>query len=245
MKNLYKVTLERTTYRCDKSIETREIFAESPRKINTYRLGGFQHDSIKILKAKKIRTKLPIEVEVDTENNEISMTVDVDAHLDTTLEKNDKLTALYESSDDFEETLKAMGYKEVTADNTYNYSSDFDNDLNFRVYDLNPDSDWIYSKTAIVVVYEHTGLDVRAGYKFKGVYNGLKHDGFCYFLDFHVRLTVETLDGDHVSDFDGDWAYGRVCQEYTVKKLDKKGNIILTKNGEDFILRYYHPAEGI
>ncbi len=244
MTNLYKVKLERTTYQGQKSIEERELFAASKKDINTYRLGGFQRDSIKILSARKIRSRNVIEVDADIQRNELSLSVDVEAHIDSTLELNKKLTNICKKLDysDMQEKLESMGYVLQHSDNTYNYSSDFDNDLNYEIYTLGDVKDWLYADNTIVLVRKHEGLDVRGGYVFKGIYNGLQHDGLGYFLDMHVRLTV----GDH-DDFDGDGATYHMLKQYKLKSVDTKtGKIMVTdENGCDFYVSYYHPAEGV
>lgn len=244
MKNLYKVKLERTTYQGQKSIEETELFAASKKDINTYRLGGFQRDSIKILSAHKIRARNVIEIDGDIKRNELSFSVSAEAHLDSTLSFNKKLT---DTIGDDEQALLDMGYVERSGDNTYNYSSDFDNDIMFKIFDVNEKTDYLYSETAIVMAYIHTGLDARAGYKFVGIYNTGKWDGLCNFLDFHVRLTTYEIDTNNdVDDFDGDGAAYHLLKEYTLKSFDvKTGKIIVSKNGQDYNLSYYHPAEGV
>lgn len=195
MKKLYKAELKRTTYQGQSSIETRELWADSPSTINTYRLGGFQGDSIEVLSTEYIRDIEPIEVELDLERNEVMVSVSVDHFLDQTLKHardfEQQVMELSEQSGiDFEEAIEQLGYKEVVHDNTYNYSSDLSNDLDFKVYiPEGSNSDWIYNVDAIVFVREHTGLDARAGYKFKGIYKPGDYDGLCYFLDIHVRVT--------------------------------------------------------
>ena len=245
MRSLYQVTLERTSYGGkNKKTETVELFADSPKNINTCRLGGFQQDSIKIIKTKKLRARNTIEIDCDIERNELSFSVTVDDHLNSTLNFSKKLT---NKIGDDEEALLEMGYVERSHDNTYNYCSDFENDIMFKIFDVNEKSDYIYSETALILVYEHTGLDARAGYKFKGIYKTSEHEGLCYFLDFHVRLSVDSLDGsENIEDFDGDGAAYNVLKKYKIKSFDKKTNeVILTKDGEDFRLSVYHPAEGV
>jgi hypothetical protein len=246
MKDLYKVEIERTTYQGRKSIETLELFAESPKEINTYRLGGFQRDSIKILSARKIRARNTIEVYADIERNSLSFCVDVEEHLDSTLNRAEDIeNKAAEAEFELEEYLESQGYHELRRDNSYNYSSDFDDDINFRVYSKNKDGDWIYDDV-IVVVSVHQGLDVRSGYSAPRAYRGLDHDGLCYFLQMHVGITVETLDGRHVEDFDGDWAAGEMLKEYKLVSVDQKTQeIIVSKDGENFRVRFYHPAEGV
>lgn len=246
MKNLYKVQIERTSYHGEKSVETREIFAESPKKINTYRLGGFQQDSIKILSAKKIRPRNTVEIDADIERQELNFSVDVEKHLESTLERAEDIEKrATEAELELEEYLESEGYHELHGDNSYNYSSDFDDDINFRVYSKNKNEDWIYSEDTIVLVSVHRGLDVRAGYSAPRAYRGNDYDGLCYFLDMHVRLTVETLEGDHVEDFDGDWSGGRLLKEYRLESVDQKTQkIIVSKDGEKFRVSFYHPAMG-
>lgn len=258
MKSYYKVKYKRTSHSFQKpnskwtKIETRELLAESPEKINTYRLAGFQGDSIEILEVKKIRDQEPVEVDADVERNELMFSVSLDHHLESTLEHDEEfeqqVLELAEEMDiEPDEALEEMGYHEQVHDNSYNYSSDFDNDMDFKVYTLEPkSSDWIYDDSAIVFVREHQGLDARAGYVFKGIYKRSDFEGLAYFLDFHVRLTVQTMDGEDVEDFEGDGAAYQLLREYKLKSFNPKTQeIVVTKDGEDFLVNYYHPAFGV
>lgn len=252
MKSYYKVKFKRTDYKGNSSTVTRELLAESPSKINTYRLSGFQGDSIEILDVKKIREQGPVEVDADIERNELSFSVSLDHHLESTLEydksfENQVLELAEEMDIEPDEALEEMGYYEQVHDNTYNYSSDFDNDMDFKVYTPNKkSSDWVYDDDAVVFVREHQGIDARAGYVFKGIYKRSDFEGLAYFLDFHVRLTVTDMDGNDVEDFDGDGAVYHLLQDYTLKSFNPKNHkIIVTKDGEDFEVRYYHPAMGV
>lgn len=251
MKNLYEVTLERTTYQGEKSVETTQVWAKDKKSINTYRLGGFQRDSIKIQKAKKIRKQNPIELDVDLERNEISPRISTEAHIENTLEKCEVLTnmiKLYCKNNDMstEDALEALGYHEISADNTYNYSSDFQDDLNFKVYSQNEKSDPMYGKDLIVLVEEHVGLDVRGGYRELGLFKGLEYDGLAYFYEMHVRVTIESLDDKIQHDFDGDWAFGLMLEQYKIKSWDaKKQKLVVTKDNIDYKVNWYHPAEGV
>lgn len=248
MTNLYKVKLERTTYQGQKSIEETELFAVSKKDINTYRLAGFQRDSIKILSASKIRARNVIEVDADIKRNELSLSVDVESHIDSTLELNKKLTNICKKLDysDMQEKLESLGYVLQHSDNTYNYSSDFDNDLNYDVFTLGDVNDWIYDDNTIILVRKHVGLDVRGGYNFKGIYSGA-NEGLCYFLDFHVKLTTYEIDTNNDDDnFNGAGAAYQLLKEYTLKSFDvKTGKIIVSKDGENYNLSYYHSAEGV
>lgn len=252
MKSYYKVKFKRTDYKGNSKTETLELLAESPSKINTYRLSGFQGDSIEILSVKKVRDQDPVEVEADIKENELTFSVSLDHHLQETLEydeefENQVLELAEEMNIEPDEALEEMGYHEQDHDNTYNYSSDFDNDMDFKVFTLNKkSSDWVYDKDAVVFVREHQGIDARAGYVFKGIYKRSDYEGLAYFLDFHVRLTVTDMDGNDVEDFDGDGAAYQLLREYTLKSFNPKTRqIIVEKDGEEFEVRYYHPAYGV
>lgn len=245
MKNLYQVTLERTTYQGEKSIETRQLFAESPKKINTYRLGGFQHDTVKVVKAKKIRARHTVELDVDIERNEVTPSISVDDHLDATLELNEVLTKKAKKlvHTDIDDMMKSLGYYGLNFDNTYNHLSDFENEMQFSVYSKNPKADRFYSDDLVVVVYEHIGLDVRAGYKFKGIYNAPDGDGLCNFYHMYVQVSVFDQNGDEVTQYDTDWSFGKMLKDYKIKSYNEKTQeLIVTKDGQVFTVAWYHPA---
>lgn len=250
-KYLYEVEYERSTYGGKKTKEKTKLFATSPEDINTYRLGGFQRDSIKIIKTKKIRERQPIEVECDIKRNELTFSISVDEHIHQTLERaHDIEKAVNEieeqDGDDINEALEALGYEEVSADNTYNYGSDFEDEINFHVFMPKGQSkrEWYYSDEAIITVYVHTGLDVRGGYKFKGIYKGLDYDYFTYFLDMHVRLSVMDKDNNEIESFDGDGAAYQLLKEYKLVSC-KNGNIKVKKDGKTYDVSYYHPVYGV
>ena len=61
--------------------------------------------------------------------------------------------------------MKRLGYHELTRDNTYNWgSSDLDQCFVYEVWSKRHTSEWLYAKDALVLVYAHTGADVRGGY---------------------------------------------------------------------------------
>lgn len=252
MKSYYKVKFKRTDYKGNSTTETRELLAESPSKINKWRLSGFQGDTIEILDVKKIRSQEPVEVEADVERNELMFTVSLDHHLKETLIhdkefENQVLELAEEMGIDPDEALEEMGYYEQVHDNTYNYSSDFDNDMDFKVYTLDKKSSgWVYDDDAVVFIREHQGIDARVGYVFKGIYRRPDYEGLAYFLDFHVRLTVQDMNGNDVEDFDGDGAAYQLLSEYTLKSFNPNTHeIVVEKDGEEFNVSFYHPAYGV
>jgi len=61
--------------------------------------------------------------------------------------------------------MEAFGYTCVSRDNTYNGEQDLDQNFVYEVWQKEGcDREWIYDDEAIVLVYAHTGCDVRGGY---------------------------------------------------------------------------------
>ena len=251
MSNLYKVTYKRTGYQTKSRTETNMIFADSPETINKYRLGGFQRDSIDILNVEFVRERRTIECDADIERNELSFTINVDDHINGTLQHNKTLEEILLSQSakeetDIEEVLESLGYIERVHDNTYNYCSDFSDDLDFKVFTKSKDSDWVYDEDAVVLVWKHYGLDARAGYSFHGVYSPLPDEALLYFLAFHVR--VEVMDKGAtigVADYDGDGAVHEALQDYTLQFYNETTReiIVVDKEGNEFLLDASHPCE--
>jgi hypothetical protein len=223
-----------------------EVWAKSKNKINTYRLSGFQGDSIDIQKCNYIRDILPIEIyDIDIEKNDLSVLINLQDHLDNSLNhdisfENECLKCAEDLDLELDEYLESIGYIERSHDNSYNYCSDFNNDIDFKIYTLDDDLEYIYSDSAIVLVKEHHGIDARCGYSFNGLYRTLDHDGLCYFFDFHVRLSVDDI------DYDGDCAVYSILKDFTLVSNSIEGELIVKDiNGVQHSVNMYHPALGV
>ena len=62
--------------------------------------------------------------------------------------------------------MEALGYECKARDNTYNGENDLDQEFVWEVW-CRPDAvtdDWIWDEDAVVLIYAHTGCDVRGGY---------------------------------------------------------------------------------
>lgn len=63
------------------------------------------------------------------------------------------------------EAMEEAGYVMVARDNTYNSENDLNQDFVFEVWQREDDDrEWYYNEDAIVLVYCHTGADIRGGY---------------------------------------------------------------------------------
>jgi len=61
--------------------------------------------------------------------------------------------------------MKRLGYHELARDNTYNWANnDLDQCFVFEVWSKDKNQEWIWAENSVVLVYAHTGADVRGGY---------------------------------------------------------------------------------
>jgi hypothetical protein len=73
--------------------------------------------------------------------------------------------------------MEERGYRLASRDNTYNGENDLDQNFVWEVWQLDEvEREWLYDDDAVVLVYAHTGCDVRGGYsrpiavRFEGEY---------------------------------------------------------------------------
>jgi hypothetical protein len=61
--------------------------------------------------------------------------------------------------------MESLGYHQHARDNVYNNDNDFSQVFVWEVWSKEPsEADWLYAKDVVVVLYIHTGADVRGGY---------------------------------------------------------------------------------
>ena len=91
-----------------------------------------------------------------------TMVVEVQEALDAALAADERLTWF----DAGPQVMESLGYEQAARDNTYNGESDMDQVFVWEVWqhEGSRDREWIYDDEAIVLVYAHTGCDVRGGY---------------------------------------------------------------------------------
>lgn len=247
MKNTYKIKIERTNHKSEKSTETVTRCLREPGDLNTYRLGGFQQDSIKVISVENQGASDGFDIDIDIKRNELCFSFDVDLHIENTLERQTNLektliAATEKNNTDIETELENMGYVEVVADNTYNYESDLDDTLNYKVYmpKSKKDGCWLYDASAIVLIEKHIGLDVRAGYTLEGVFKG-GYDGIAHFLNVTADLWVCDESGEEIDQYGSVY---NLLENYEVQEGSTKQDIKLKEKttGEICELRWSHPA---
>jgi len=104
--------------------------------------------------------------------------------------------------------MEKMEFECVARDNTYNGEHDLDQEFVYEVWQRSTDGcDWIWNEDAIVLVYVHTGADVRGGYsypiavRFDSEYTIPMFDlGFAA----HDDATLEWLKEEGLSDYEFD-----------------------------------------
>ena len=64
------------------------------------------------------------------------------------------------------EVMEELGYECLARDNTYNSPNDLDQNFVWEVWAPigSDDGEWLYSEDAVILIYAHTGCDVRGGY---------------------------------------------------------------------------------
>ena len=101
----------------------------------------------------------------------------------------------------FDGVLKFMeshGYTQVARDNTYNSENDLSQDFVWEVWDNADSPDWIYSDSVVIVIYVHTGADIRGGYS---------------------KPIICTFDGDHCMPLD--WVCGFYSETFTNEQNER------------------------
>lgn len=99
-------------------------------------------------------------------------------------EEHPSLTDLFENTAEYiegtwfdagREFMERLGYTQIARDNTYNGENDLSQEYVWEVWEIDESPDWIWADTArdhpikgipntVVLVYVHTGADVRGGY---------------------------------------------------------------------------------
>ena len=91
--------------------------------------------------------------------------------------------------------MRERGFKESCRDNTCNGDNDFDQEFVYEIWapEYSDSSDYLYDDNAVVLIYAHTGCDVRGGYASPMIVTF--PDCECVMpLDFQCSLYSEQLD---------------------------------------------------
>lgn len=172
-------------------------------------------------------------VSIDTWKSEVTATIETanflaeQCEVDFDLQaKFEEWVALEENSDlswfEAGETFatEVLGLMQLARDNTYNGENDLSQTYVWEVYSENDKGDWIYDDDAIMVVYAHTGCDVRGGYAYplfmrcQGDYS-IPTDLCAEFRISEARLNGEELDDSETQELDEKWQCGySSCPSY-------------------------------
>ncbi len=100
--------------------------------------------------------------------------------------------------------MLGQGYHQHARDNVYNVENDLSQVYIWEVWTRNEDeANWVYADDAVVVLYVHTGCDVRGGYSrpYFAETNGEYTVPFDLCAGYHVEAGRDE-DGDPLSDDD-------------------------------------------
>ncbi len=90
-----------------------------------------------------------------------TLVIEVQAALDAALEADERIGHFEVGP----QVMEELGFTQVARDNTYNAETDLDQVFVWEVWQREGETrEWIYDEDAVVLVYAHTGADVRGGY---------------------------------------------------------------------------------
>jgi hypothetical protein len=126
------------------------------------------------------------------------------------LEENSDLN-WFEAGEKF--ATEVLSLTQLARDNTYNGENDLSQTYVWEVYSESDNGDWIYNDDALMVVYAHTGCDVRGGYAYplflrcQGDYS-IPMDLVAEFFITDARLNGEDLEDEACRSLDEQWQCG-------------------------------------
>ena len=181
--------------------------------------------------------------------------INIDVLLEKLFDKNTDYDKLLESNEvDLWDKAEIAGsilslnenLREVSHDNSYNYSSDFSSDIDFMI--LSDSDEWYYSENTIVIIGIHQGGDVRGNYSKAGIYTPSSNESLQYFLDYYCGIELCGLEGEPVEICEYTTGYQREPQyhfnnDFNVLNVNPDGSL-LVENKETTIGYIAWPQHG-
>lgn len=166
---------------------------------------------------------------------------DIQCAFDETAE-NDKELSWWEVGS---ETMKHLGYTQVFRGNTYKDNTDLSQDFVCEVWEKELSEDWILNNNAVLVLYIHTGCDVRGGYSppLAVTFNG----DYSFPCDLSLEWNCEKLDAEDNLKFEAEYSssprYEIERQGYKFLRRDGE-EYIFEQDGQEFPFRCMIPYQG-
>jgi hypothetical protein len=138
-----------------------------------------------------------------------------------TRDENSELS-WFEAGEQF--ATEVLGLTQRARDNTYNGENDLSQDYVWEIYSNNENNDWIYDDDALLVIYAHTGCDVRGGYAYPLFLRSttdysIPVDLTAQFFAAEGRLNGVNLEQDELRELDEQWQCGySSCPSYEFNK---------------------------
>jgi hypothetical protein len=147
--------------------------------------------------------------------------------------------------------MEGQGYTQAAGDNTYNSQNDFSQDFVYEVWQRpESGSEWLYDDDAIVVMFIHTGADIRGGYGrplFSHASDNTSEHPFP--LDWRVKVALSeegTEDSDPLTEDNGDSPYWDDWYDFVrscTRAGFEQGRIVIGSDGEP-VARVVNPDTG-
>lgn len=124
------------------------------------------------------------------------------------LEENSEMN-WFEAGETF--ATEVLGLTQFAQDNTYNSENDLTQNYVWEVYGEEGDKDdWLYNDDALMVVYAHTGCDVRGGYAYPLFLRSTTDYAIPVDMCVEYRILEARRDGEVIEDhgLDERWSNG-------------------------------------
>ena len=148
------------------------------------------------------------------------------------------------------QAMEDLGFIQQARDNTYNNENDLDQDFVWEVWTPEGEdvSDWIYCDEAVIVLYLHTGCDVRGGYS-RPLAVKFDLSEYCMPLDWTCEYYCETLEDGENERFQSGYSssprHEVESAGFEFKEVDAENKgLIFTRDGEDFLFYAARPYWG-
>lgn len=194
-------------------------------------------------------------VSIDTWKTEVTATIDTARFLAETCEVDTDLQSQFDEWAELEENsdlnwfeagekfaTEVLGLTQLARDNTYNGENDLSQTYVWEVYAEDDNGDWIYNDDALMVVYAHTGCDVRGGYAYplflrcQGDYS-IPMDLVAEFYITDGRLNGEELEDEACRELDEQWQCGYTSNPAYHMSKDIERVFVFTKTVDSVVVK--------
>jgi hypothetical protein len=145
----------------------------------------------------------------------------------------------------FLETSRVGYWTQEARDNTCNSENDFEQEFIYEIYmpEHMKGEDWIYCDEAVVVIFAHTGCDVRGGYSSPMILQPKFRNEFCLPLEWVCSYYSEQLteeENDRLSAGYTGYPFGEIENLGLTFDRMEDGDAIFKRDGEEITISAFN-----